>query len=149
MKISKIIVGLIITLSVNFAVANNYSWKNSSSEYTKCTNTNNCRGKGGYGIDIFQNGNTYLQLFYRNTQIHENSWNSFNLPPAFEWRFHYENGKKVYHALIYRSKTKKYNDLNVIRLSKEQSCYIGKISRSNNMNIKARQLADNKLLQCR
>ncbi len=148
MKISQFIVGLAITLSVNIAIAGGNTWGKASSQYTKCTDASSCRGKGGYAVEISQNDGTYLQLFYNGTQIHDKSWNSYHLPPAFEWRFHYENGKKVYHALIYRSKTKKRNDLNVIRLDREQSCYIGTIARSNNMNVKARQLADNTNAPC-
>ncbi len=148
MKISQFIVGLAITLSVNIAIAGGSTWAKASSEYTKCTDSYSCRGKGGYAVEISQNNGTYLQLFYNGTQIHDKSWDSYHLPPAFEWRFHYEKGKKVYHALIYRSKTQKRNDLNVIRLGREQSCYIGKIARSNNMNVKARQLADDRSKQC-
>ncbi|MBS9781798.1 MAG: hypothetical protein KGV56_04820 [Gammaproteobacteria bacterium] len=160
MKISQFVLGLVITLSVNIAIAGGNTWQKASSEYTKCVSNKQeifttCDGKDDYQIQYPQdNDAVYLALLYKDDRVHANMWGGQNFPPAFEWRFHYENGKKIYHALIYRSKAtefsgfKKENYLNVIRLAKEQSCYLGKISRSKNMNVKARKLADNRSQQC-
>ncbi len=187
MRLAQFIVGLIIALSVNIAIAGEHTWKKASSEYTNIRDgdcielieegnddnggysLNKCKGKADYeyyyGDGGEHGGGFYVQ--YKNKSIRDNYWATFHQPqPTIEWRFHYENGKKVYHALIYRlnlfgniitgpgfdkTETKTDNSRNVLvvfRLNKETSCWLGGMVQSKNMNIRARQLADNQSAKC-
>ncbi len=91
----------------------------------------------------------------------------FQVGDTVEWRYSQnKQGQKNYHALIYRvysaNQSADYSDngdengmekrdkqeLFVVRLDKDKSCILGKIPASKDMNVKARQLADDMTANC-
>lgn len=166
--LSKIIVtlfSLMVLLSVNAAE----TWTNSHSEYTlintcKKTTTDNdlpiraCPEKTPYRLMIGGVDSIDVLLKYQDLEFTHGYGLPRHIGKTLEWRYHTINGQKRYHALIYRlftvgEKSKDSFDryvqqLIVFRLDKANSCVLGSITQSKNMNTAARHLADNKEAKC-
>ncbi len=95
-------------------------------------------GKNGSGLNIGYG--TKLVAYFDNEPAGLINGNTA------EWRYQQSGNGQNYHALIFR--TSKTPRLVVIRLDKENSCILGVIPQSNDMNDKARKLADNLSARC-
>lgn len=123
----------------------------------------NCPSVGGYKPRFIYDDSPIAELslsFGRyNVSYYDNDDNTAesDFGETMEWRYTQSGGQRNYHAFIIRtyrwrigSSSSRPNEqqLLVIRLNKGNSCVLGVIPQSANMNERARQLADNKNARC-
>lgn len=125
----------------------------------------NCPSKANYLLHTFSRDlRSGVDLIYNQHNVSFQPIPSFHVGETAEWRYDKIGNQKKYHALIYRLYTIQIDPLDgddfylprdqdkqqliVIRLNKENSCLLGVIEPSKNMNTAARKLADNKSAKC-
>lgn len=159
---------LVLLFCVRPACASDSVWANSQSEYTSTDDCkemssepyslNDCPAKAPYKLYVGAADVVDISLEYEDKTVTSGYGMPRHIGSVVEWRFHEKSGQKKYHALIYRlfsvgekSKTpydRYVQKLIVFRLDKSNSCMLGVIKQGKNMNIKAREVADNKLAEC-
>jgi hypothetical protein len=126
-----------------------------------------CAGKAGYIVNVAGGNLRYSpDLVYQGALIDLRTLIDLPNPMSFhdvgsnkvEWRYRLSKGKKEYVALIYRINADNYDEktgdfkssstLYVIRLKGADSCLVGKVERSADMNKRARAIADDETLPC-
>ena len=122
-----------------------------------------CPGLGGYRPLISGGDLRYdLDLRFEDKLIEPLRLPSFHEPGSdkIEWRFSLAANEEIqFHALIYRLSYQDYDAdsdrprdtsmLVVVRLNGAQSCLLGTVPASRDMNGKARRMADDLTLACR
>jgi hypothetical protein len=110
-----------------------------------------CPGAGGYQVAVSGGDIRYpLFLISNNLRIQLTNYYSFHQVASnkIEWRgIKSTNGKVNYKTLIYRMGVADQNgvdhsELLVVKLAGLNSCIVGKVLESKNMNEKARKIAD-------
>lgn len=119
--------------------------------------TGHCAGKDGYTVVISGGDERYdLSLIYQGAEVNLTNIDGFHDLAGLkvEWHSEISQGtKSPFHSLIYRMSESDDNGdatetLYVVRLKGAQSCVVGKVAQSANMNKKARAIADDLSLPC-
>ena len=130
-------------------------------EKTEHAVVRSCPAFAGYQIERTDWDWAQLSVLYGKNN-YAVSYLGHDLGSKAEWRYRQINNKKVYHGLIFRvlnlpmdtdtgifmNNVPKIERLVVVRLNKEKSCILGVLPTSNDMNEKARALADNPQAEC-
>ncbi len=172
MKSGLLLIGCVTLLATTVATAKMSSdYTSLKEEDCRTLNTDediyqaNCSSKHNYLLQaVGRDLRLGVNLIYNHHKVSYQPLPSFHVGETAEWRYDKIGNQKKYHALIYRLYTIQIDPLDgddfylprdqdkqqliVIRLNKENSCLLGVIEPSKNMNTAARKLADNKSAKC-
>lgn len=124
-----------------------------------------CPAKGDYQLEVYAGDlRSGVELIYDDHRVDYAPVEPSQYGKVAEWRFSAQHSSPAYHAVIYRLHVAQVSDayaadlfqssshdqdqLVVIRLAEEKSCLLGIIKQADNMNQKARALADDKTAPC-
>lgn len=124
-----------------------------------------CPAKGDYQLEVYAGDlRSGVELIYDDHRVDYAPVEPSQYGKVAEWRFSAQHSSPAYHAVIYRLHVTQVSDtdsadlflppshdrdqLVVIRLAEEKSCLLGIIEQTDNMNQKARALADDKTAPC-
>ena len=172
MKSSLLIIGCATLLATTAATAkSNSDYTSLKEEDCRTLNTDedmyqaDCPSKQNYLLHTYSRDlRSGVDLIYHKHEVSYLPIPSFHVGKTAEWRYEKIGNSKNYYALIYRIYTIQIDPLDgdnfylprdqdkqqlvVIRLNKKQSCLLGVIETSKNMNTEARKLADNRSAKC-
>lgn len=124
-----------------------------------------CPAQGDYQLEVYAGDlRSGVELIYDDHRVDYATVEPAQYGKVAEWRFSMQHSSPTYHALIYRLHVAQVSNtdsadlflppshdrdqLVVIRLAEEKSCLLGIIEQTDNMNQKARALADDKTAPC-